>query len=117
MLYLLIYFFIRFFFFFLIMSTFIISESEWIPVTPKPVRNSKPEPKKLFIPAKEVFHSIQQPLVTPPLQSIEPAPQILSAIQAEVSVVQSISMIQPVQQQSIFPTASNDVCIFYVHVI
>ena len=59
-----------------------ISENEWVPVSPKrknQKQKSKPEPKKMFIPAKEVLHNQPLPLVVPSLVDQMAAQQAAAA--------------------------------------
>ncbi|XP_014223647.1 protein SON isoform X1 [Trichogramma pretiosum] len=68
------------------------NEKEWVPVPTKPKnsKQKKPEPKKMFIPAKEVLHNKPLPLVVPPMseqitaQQMQQASAAAAAINAEV---------------------------------
>ncbi|XP_058790256.1 protein Son isoform X2 [Phymastichus coffea] len=90
------------------------SEKEWIPVSPKP-KNQKSETKKLFVAAKEVFHTTPQAIVTPPLSTQEvpivPDTPIAPVIpmQSGIPVDQSTHVPQLVSpEQSVFPEPSAE---------
>lgn len=83
---------------------------------PKNSKNSKPEPKKLFVAAKEPLKPVSLPLVVPPLSaqetSLQPVMTDLPTVtmQAAMPYDQSGLVPQPVPPEpSIFPQSSGDV--------
>lgn len=101
------------------------SEKEWIPVPPKKTTHkNKPEPKKLFIPAKEILQNIPMPLVVPPyaetmqqtahsmvpVAAVQPLPPVEYPFQQQPVA----ASVQSEPQQSIFPVPSTEVSIYYL---